>query len=92
MDQTANQIQRRPRLRFARNQIDRLLRALERIDADEVESGMRLIEAEERIADLEAMIERQRVAIGEQGAIIESLAGGDGRRFTEALRVWVVDA
>jgi hypothetical protein len=80
----------RTRLRFARRELDRLAQAVERSDADEIEAGMRLIEAEERIEDQRRTIERQRIVIDDQQGIIESLSGtADLSRLGQIMRVWV---
>ena len=84
----------RQRLRFARREIDRLAKAVEQADGDEIEAGMRLIAAEETIADLRDTVERQRIVIGDLQAIVEGINGGpDGlKRVDEIMRVWVARA
>lgn len=77
-----------PRVRFAKDQIQRALTALERVDPDALSEGIRALELEDRISELQRDVQRQR----ERGDALARLlcAGGDERAvlLDEALRVW----
>lgn len=79
-----------PRVRFAKDQLQRALTALERVDPGALSEGIRVLELEDRISELRQDVRRQR----ERGDTLARLlcASDDDRAalLDEALRVWAV--
>lgn len=77
-----------PRLRFAKAEIVKALRALELADSSELRAWMRVLDLEDQISDLR----KETIRWKERGDILHDiLSGGDKeKRLDEALRVWAV--
>ena len=85
--------QEHPRLRFAKREIAKVLEALERIDGDKLNAGLRLLQVEDELAEAREQAIRWRRSYESMQTLIGQIAGVDSaervKRLDQAIRGWL---
>ena len=87
-----NEQQDSPRLRFAKREIDKALRALEAVDHEQLDFAMRCLELEDQIADLREELGRVREGRDVMSRILAATGDERGKLLDRALRHYGAEA
>jgi hypothetical protein len=82
-----------PRVRFAKRELMKILVALERVDGDELNAGMRVLALEDELAETREEVRRWRQGQESMRTLLDQMAGANQEerveRLDQAIRGWV---